>query len=374
VANTFTNVLPVLTRAAQVVSREAIGFTRAITLDASDQSASLGQTLNIPKSPAGSATAWTPSLAPTLVDQAATGVALTLSLAYKSDWHVTAEQEAAMDSGAANAMSWFERQAQQAMRVLGNQVDAYFYDLAEKACSRAVGAAGTTPFSSNLDLFASVGQILNENGAPMMGRKLVCNPAAYAELQERFANVASTQAGFSGELPAISNLTPALSVNITTHTKGTGSGYLVNKTAGWAVGDTSLNVDTGSGTIIAGDVVLATTGGRQYVVKTALNGGVVVINDPGIKTAVANNGVLTVQANHVKNLAMTPDAIYGIVRAPRQPTDLPSGWNHTVVVDAVSGIPFGILRIPGDGVTHYSARILYGGVVVESGHIAAVLG
>jgi hypothetical protein len=84
--------------------------------------------------------------------------------------------------------------------------------------------------------------------------------------------------------------------------------------------------------------------------------------------------VLTVQANHVKNIALTPDAIYGIVRAPRQPADLPAGWNHTVVVDGVSGIPFGVLRVPGDGVTHYSVRILYGGIVVESGHIAAVLG
>jgi hypothetical protein len=374
VANTFTNIIPVLTRAAQVVSREAIGFTKAITLDGSDQTASLGQTLNIPKSPAGSATAWSPSLTPTLVDQTATGVQLTLANAYKSDWHITAEQEAAMDSGAANAMTWFERQAQQAMRVLANQVDAYFYDLAAKGCSRAVGTAGTTPFASNLDLFASVGQILNENGAPMMDRRIICNPAAYAELQERFANVTSTQAGFSGELPAISNLAPVLSVNVSTHTKGTGTGYLVNKTAGWAIGDTSLAVDTGSGTMLAGDVVLATTGGRQYVVKTALSGGTVVINDPGIKTAVANNGVLTVQANHVKNIALTPDAIYGIVRAPRQPMDLPGGWNHTVVVDPVSGIPFGILRVPGDGVTHYSARILYGGIVVESGHIAAVLG
>lgn len=373
-ANTFNNVLPVLTKAAQVVSREAIGMTRAITLDGSDQTSSLGQVLNIPKSPAGSATAWTPSLAPALADQTATGVQLTLALAYKSDWHVTAEQEAAMNSGAANAMSWFERQAQQAFRVLGNQVDAYFYDLAHKACSRVVGSAGTTPFSSTLDLFASVGQILNENGAPMMDRKMVCNPAAYAELQERFANVTTTQAGFSGALPAISNITPTLSVNIATHTKGTGTGYLVNKTPGWAVGDTTLNVDTGSGTIVIGDVILATTGGKQYVVKTALNGGALVINDPGIKTAVANNGVVTVQANHVKNLVMTPDAIYGIVRAPRQPADLPSGWSHTVVVDAVSGIPFGVLAIPGDGVTHYSARVLYGGVVVESGHIAGVLG
>ena len=40
-----------------------------------------------------------------------------------------------------------------------------------------------------------------------------------------------------------------VSGKIVNHTKGTGTGYLVNKSAGMAVGDTSVPVDTGSGTI-----------------------------------------------------------------------------------------------------------------------------
>jgi hypothetical protein len=375
-ANTFTNILPVLTKAAQVVSREAIGFTKAVTLDTSAVSGSLDQTVNVPKSPVATSATWAPSLAPTLGDTTATGVQLTLSTAKEVKWHVTAEQANAMDRGDATAMSWMERQSAQAFRTLGNAVDAYLFDLAYKASSRATGTAGTTPFTSNLDEVAALARILNDNGAPQMGRKLILNPAAYQELQERFSGLTSTAGRdlFEGGIAPIAGIQPSLSANVTAHTAGTGAAYLANKTAGWAVGDTTLNLDTGSGTILAGDVILATTGGRYYVVRTALSAGALVINDPGIRVAVANNGVITRQASYTPNVCLTPDAIYAIVRAPAQPNNLPNGWQSTIVVDPVSGIPFGVLAIPGDGVIHYSARILYGGVVVERGHIATLMG
>lgn len=373
-ANTFTNILPVLAKAAQTVSRESCGFTKSITLDASPEGGNLGQTVNVPKSPAATAASWTPSLAPALGDTTATGVQLTLSNAYEVKWHVTAEQEAAMNGGAANAMSWFERQAAQAMRTLSNQVEAYLFSLAYKASSRATGSAGTTPFASNLDSFAALAEILNKNGAPMADRRLVCDPAAYREMQERFASVTSTKAGFSGELPPVSGIIPVLSNQVTTHTAGTGTGYLLNKSPSIGLGETTVPVDTGSGTVLAGDVILMGTGGLMYVVKTALTGGNIVINDPGIVAVKNNNTVITRQASYTPNVCLTPDAIYGVIRAPKQPTELPNGWAHEIVSDAVSGIPFGVLRIPGDGVVHYSARVLYGAVVVESAHIATLMG
>lgn len=373
-ANSFTNILPVLTKAAQTVSREAIGLIKSINLDTSDQGASLGATINLPKAPAGSPAAWTPSLAPALADTTATGVQLTLSLAYEVKWHVTAEQGRAMDQGDANAMSWYERQSAQAMRALANQIEAYFAGIAYKASSRAIGTAGSTPFSSTLDDAAQLARILNDNGAPMFGRRLVLSPAAWAELQERFTSLTKTAAGGLGELAEMAGLQPILSNQLTAHTAGTGAGYLGNKTAGHAVGDTTVPLDTGSGTILAGDVILVGTGGRMYVVKTALSGGSLVINDPGLVVAAANNVVVTRQAAYTPNLALTPDAVYGVIRAPLQPARLPNGWEHTIVRDDVSGIPFGVLAIPGDGVTHYSARALYGGVAVESRHIATLMG
>jgi hypothetical protein len=272
-------------------------------------------------------------------------------------------------------MTWFERQSGQAFRTLANEVDAALALVAKLGSSRAVGTAGTTPFQSNLDDFAAVARILNDNGAPASGRKIVLSPAAWQEIQERYSSLTQTvgRDAFEGGVPPIAGITPILSNNAAAHTAGTGASYLANKTAGIAVGDTSLPLDTGSGTILAGDVILMGTGGRMYVVKTALAAGSLTINDPGIRVLVANNAVVTRQAAYTPNLCLTPDAIYAVIRAPEQPAGLPNGWMHDIIVDGQSGIPFGVLAIPGDGVTHYSARILYGATVVESAHIATLM-
>lgn len=376
-SNTFTNILPVLTESAQVVSREAVGIARAITLDTSDQGVNLGASINIPKAPAATAGTWTPAVVPTTGDTTATGIQLSMSTAKEVTWHVTAEQEAAMNRGNANAMRWMSQMSAQAFRTLANAFEAYLFALAYKGSSRAAGTAGTTPFASDLSAASAVGQILNENGAPMGDRSLIVNPAAYNNLQARFANVAASvpaaQRAFGdGDLPMIAGLMPRLSNQITQHTAGTATGYLLND-ATPAIGDTSLTVDTGSGTILAGDVILGGTGGRYYVVDSALSGSTVGIGDPGIYgEALADNEVLSIVGNYTPNLALSRDAIYACVRAPLQPES--PLFQQEIVVDPVSGIPFGVLRWAGDGLIHYSARIIYAGAVVEQGHIATLMG
>lgn len=377
-ANSFTNILPVLTKAAQVVSRESVGMLRSVNLDASPQGVNLGATINLPKAPAASSTTWTPAVNPTTADTTATGVQLSLTLAKEVPWHVTAEQASAMNKGDATAMRWFELQASQAFRTLANTIELYLWGLARLGSSRAIGTAGTTPFASTLAAAAQVAQILDENGAPAQGRSLVMNPACAANAKALFANVASTQDRSSfgaGILPEISGLMPQMSNQIAAVTKGTGASYLVNKTANLAVGDTTIPMDTGSGTILAGDVFLIGTGGLYYVAKTALAAGSLTINDPGIYKAALNNAVVTVQATHVQNIALSRDALYAVVRPPLQDPDLASsGQEQVTVVDPVSGIAFGVYKKIGDGLTHYSARVIYGGVVVESRHIATLMG
>lgn len=375
-ANTFTTTLPILTKAAQVVSRESCGILRAVNLDTSPQAVQVGSPIYIPKAPVNTTSSYAPSITPTVVDQTATGVSVTMSLANKADWHVTAEQAAAMNRGDATAMKWFGLQAEQAMRIVANTIESYVFGVARVASSRAIGTAGTTPFASSLAAASQVAQILDENGAPASGRSLILNPAANANLRALFANVASTQdrsTFTAGVLPEVSGLTPQMSNQIAAVTKGTGASYLINKTANLAVGDTTIPMDTGSGTILAGDVFLIGTGGLYYVAKTALAAGSLTINAPGIYKAALNNAVVTVQATHVQNLAMSRDAVYCCVRAPLQDPDNRVA-ESTVVVDPISGIPFGVYKQVGDGLTHYSVRACYVAVAVEPAHIATLMG
>lgn len=375
-ANTLTNVLPVLTTAAQVVSREAVGFLRAIDLRGSAEPVALNQTLNIPRNPTMASTTYAPSLSPSLTDRTITGLQLTLSTAKECAWHITAEQARGMDTGNSNAMADFSRQSQQAMRTLANEVEAYIAGLARNGASRAVGTAGTTPFASNLTAASTVAQVLNENGAPMQGRSLVCSTGAYANLQAQFANVTTTRDNASfeaGEIPGISGLIPRLSVQPTAVTKGTGTSYVTSGST--AVGVTDIALVTGSGTVLAGDVVtFAADTTNKYVVNTGVSApGTITIGRPGARVVIATSNAMTVGNTYTANTALTRDSILCVVRPPAQPVGSPYIMND-VVVDAVSGIPFGVTSIIGDGVVYYSVRIVYGGIVVEPAHIATLMG
>jgi len=73
-----------------------------------------------------------------------------------------------------------------------------------------------------------------------------------------------------------------------------GAGYLVN--GAHALNATTVNVDTGSGSIIAGDVV--TIGAFRYLVTGALSSGAITIGSPGLRAAVADNTAVTLETPH----------------------------------------------------------------------------
>ncbi len=84
--------------------------------------------------------------------------------------------------------------------------------------------------------------------------------------------------------------------NLPSHTAGTASGYLVNSST-HAIGEKSVAVDTGSGTIKEGDIFTVAGGSETYTVT--YNSGTGVLNYyPAATSAFANNAAITFTASH----------------------------------------------------------------------------
>jgi hypothetical protein len=83
---------------------------------------------------------------------------------------------------------------------------------------------------------------------------------------------------------------------------GTGTGYLVNNSPGpYAIGTTSIDVNTGSGTVLANDVVMFTGDTNKYTVVSSTGGGTVtnvVIAAPGLLATLAHSTAMTISAYH----------------------------------------------------------------------------
>lgn len=242
----------------------------------------------------------------------------------------------------------------QAFRAHTNQIEAGIAALYKKA-SRAYGAAGTVPFNTAdtlLDL-SETRRILEDNGMWFDGKmKMVLSNRAMSNLRGKQtvvfkANEAGTREGqLTGVVTQLEGWNLHQSGQIQTHTKGTGSSYVNN--GGSAVGDTTIALKTGSGTILAGDVFVGTADtDHKYVVATALNAGSLVIGKPGVMATIADSDAITLSNNFIANMAFNEDAIVLISALP----NLPEGGDQAVarmtVQDPISGLLFEVSEYKG---------------------------
>lgn len=370
-ANTLTNLIPDLYRNLDVVSRELNGFIPSVLLDAGANGAAKGQTVRVPQTASVSASSVSPSMTiPEGTAQTISNGSLTLSNFYSVPIPWDTEEANAMNKGV-GAMNLLDMQIQQAFRSIANQVEDAISDAAYVACSRATGTAGTTPFASDLSGIANVRKILVDNGAPASG-SLVIDTAAGAKLrtlgQVSKVNEAGSDAFVrQGELLNFFGLAVRESAYINTPTSGTGASYQLN--GALAVGDTTVTVDTGSGTILAGDVV--TISNHKYVAKTALSGGSFTISAPGIREVVADNTAITVNSASARNLAFSRDAILLVTRPP---VGGDAAVEEELVTDPRSGLTFRVARYAGYAKNMVDVQLLYGVAVLKPAHIATLLG
>jgi hypothetical protein len=374
-ANTLSNLIPDVYSALDVVSRELVGAIPGVTRDPKSDRIATNQTIRVPQTPTNTTATYTPSMAvPSAIDQTIANASLTLSKNKYAGFSWTGEEEYAVDQGP-GILTIRQQQIAQAFRALVNEMENDVCDALAQNASRAYGTAGTTPFASTLGDSAQVRKILDDNGAPASGRSLVLNTSAGANLRTLGQLTKANEAGTSmtlrdGELLNMHGFSIRESAQINDATAGTGASYQLN--GAHTAGATTITVDTGSGTILAGDVV--TINSVKYVVITALSSGSFTIAAPGLLTALSDNTAVTVNATSSRNLAFSSDAIVLATRLPVFPSQGDLAIDNEVITDPRTGISFDLRVYPGDGMVLYRIHALWGFKVLKPAHAAVLLG
>lgn len=375
-ANTLTSLVPDLYEALDVVSRELAGFIPSVTLDASADRAALNQTVRVPITPAAAAEDVTPGqLPPDDGDQNIGNNPIVITKSRTVPFRWSGEEQRGVNTGP-GYKNIRRDQIAQAIRTLVNEVEANVGTLAMTA-SRAWGTAGTTPFASDLSDPANVRKILADNGAPMSDMQLVIDTTAGAKVRSLAQLTKANEAGTTelraqGTLLEIHGFQLRESAGVGQHTPGTGASYVTN--GALAVGATSIAVQTGTGTILAGDVISFAGDTNKYVVQTALSGGVVVIAAPGLRKAVATGTAVTVVSAFTANFAFSRSAIVLATRAPALPEEGDMAADRMLITDPRTGLTFEVAMYLQYRRVRYEVSLAYGWANIKPQHTALLLG
>lgn len=380
-ANVLTNLAADIYKAADVVGRELVGFIPASTINA-DGSERVAKGDTVRASFTRAATAVDVSEAMTIpegTDQTVDSKTLSISNSRAVQIPYTGEDVRHLNNGIGFETVYGDQIAQ-AMRTLCNEIEADLAEEAYKNASRAFGTAGTTPFASNFNDVAEVRQILADNGMPMNDGQcsLVLNTLASTNLRQLSQLQSVNQAGGSdllrqGVLLDLQGMAIRESAQVQSHTKGTGTSYLLND-ASSAVGDTTIAADGGSGTILAGDIVTFAGTSDKYVVNTALSGGSFTIGTPGLRAAESDNDAITVGNNYTANIAMHRRAMELAIRAPAVPEGGDAADDALTVQDPTSGMVFEVRVYRGYRKTMIEVAAAWGVKAWKPDFIATLLG
>lgn len=381
-ANVLTNLAADIYKAADMVGRELVGFASSVRINGDAVTrAAKGDTIRsaFTRTPTLN-TSLSPSMTiPEGTDQTVDNKTMTVDNYYSVQIPWTGEDVKHLNNGSGFETVYGD-QLKQAMRKIANKIEQDVWTAAYKGSSRAYGTAGTTPFASNFNELAQLRKILEDNGCPFDGQiSCIMDTTAAANLRSLAQLQKANEAGGDsllrqGTLLNIFDVMLKPSAQIAAVTKGTGSGYLVNNASGYAVGDTAITVDTGTGTVLAGDIITATGDTNKYVVNSALASNVITLGTPGLRAALADNTALTVGGNYTPNVMLHRDAVELAIRAPAQPNGGDAAVDSMVVQDPWSGLVFELAVYKGYQKAMIEVRCLSGVKVWKPDFVATLIG
>jgi P22 coat protein - gene protein 5 len=388
-SNTLTNLIPTIYEALDVVGREMVGFLPAVAKDSTAERAALGQSILVPITQAQAAQDNTPGVTPPDTgDQTIGNVPMTIQKSKYVPIRWNGEQQRGMKVAGIYS-SVLAQQFAQGIRTLVNLMEADCFTAAYQNASRAYGTPGTTPFGTSGDLSdaAQLRKMLDDNGAPQSDMHMVLGSSAVANLRGKQslllrANEEGSNAfrrtGAISEIP-IDGFMLHNSNAIKQVTKGTGASYVTS-------GDTAPGVNqsalvTGSGTVLAGDVVtFAADANNKYVVNTGVTApGTITIGSPGVIVDVPTANAMTIGNSYTPNIGFVRSAMQMITRAPAMPEDEDGkaadlAEDSMMVTDPISGITFEVLLYKGFKQMTYHVAAAWGVNAIKPNHIAILQG
>lgn len=377
-ANTLTSLIPDLYEAMDVVSRELVGMIPAVARDSNAERAAKDQTVRSFVAPASSAADITPGqLPPDTGNQTIGNKTITISKARGVPIRWNGEEQKGINFGP-GYMNVRRDQIAQAMRTLTNEIENDLCALYVGA-SRALVPNATTLFSASLKDAALIRKVLADNGAPMDDISLVMNTTAGAAVRGLAQLNQVNTAGESsllrqGVLVDIFGMGLRESAQIDAHVAGTGASYQTNAVGGYAVGATAITLDTGTGTILAGDVVSFAGDANLYVVASALAANVVTLAAPGLQETLADNVALTVNTTSLdRNMVFARNAIQLVTRIPARPYEGDHAEDVMIVQDPRSGLAFELAMYKEYRQVHYELSAAWGQAVIKPEHMALLI-
>lgn len=357
--NILTDLAADIYTAADTVGRELVGFIPSCTVNMATTGAAAGDVVRSAFTRTVTGGELTPAMTiPEGTDQTVDNKTLTMGNPYGVMIPWTGENIKSVNNGVGFETIYGD-QIRQAMRAIVNYYEGLVAVEAYQNASRAYGTAQTTPFASNFNDVAELRKILVDNGCPDDNQiSLVINTAAGVKLRNLAQLQKANEAGGAdllrrGTLLDLQGVMIKESAQVQSHTKGAGTGALINNASGEAIGQTSLTYDTltvNTTGIKKGDIVtFAADTVNKYVVSTTTTAtsGELVIQNPGLLTAAPDNNAITVGNSYTANVCFHRKAVEFAMRLPAKPFGGDAAVDVMQVQDPLSGLVFEISAYKG---------------------------
>jgi hypothetical protein len=341
--NNLTALIPILYMAAQIVSRELVGFIPAASRNLSANAAATGQAIRIPVTPPSENLDITPGTPPpaqgtnfSFVDMMITKNRIARPIVWNGDEEISVGSQ---------LNQLLVNQYAQAMRSLVNEAERDVClegALGAAGIGNVYGTPGTTPFTTSLKDLALIKKLQDDLGTPLGDRHLLINTATGAALRtlEKLTNV--NQAGDTdmlrrGIIHELMGYAIRESGGFLPISPGTTTS--VELSAAAAAGAEVLAVSATSGNLNRGAIIKF--GNDYYMVTAAVPASSTSIPvSPKVTKDIADETVGTIVPAFLPNVAFSRDFIYLIARLPAMPKHGDSAKDVIAITDPVSGLSF----------------------------------